>query len=269
MHLGISSYSYTWSVGVPGYFQEKRLSAFDLIEKAVQSGVHIVQFADNLPLHDLSNNELKRLLDYASERGIQIEAGSRGLTYENLIRYIEIAKILRSPILRMVIDAKGIEPSLKECIATVKSIVPVLADTGIRLAIENHDRFRAADFALIITETDPDWTGICLDSVNSLGAGEGIKEVVGALAPFTINLHVKEFIIKRVWHSMGFVIEGLPAGEGMLNIPWLVDEISKFKICESAILELWTPPEKHIDQTIKKEEQWVKESIRFLKPYFN
>jgi L-ribulose-5-phosphate 3-epimerase UlaE len=68
---------------------------------------------------------------------------------------------------------------------------------------------------------------------------------------------------------MGFVVEGAPAGQGMLNIPWLLNEIGSFKRCNSAILELWTPPEEEITETIKKEEKWVLESIHFLKPYFN
>ncbi|MBN2807414.1 MAG: sugar phosphate isomerase/epimerase [Prolixibacteraceae bacterium] len=268
MQLGISSYAYTWSVGVPGKMPAKCLSAFDLVDKAVALGVSTVQIADNLPLHEMSRNELTSLRDYAKGKGVQIEVGSRGMTLENVTRYLEIARLFRSPILRMVIDSKGFEPTLEKCIVTVKQLVPALVEAGVQLAIENHDRFKAAEFARIVAETDQEWTGICLDSVNSMGAGEGIAEVVKTLAPFTINLHLKEFNIQRVWHNMGFVVEGLPAGQGMLDIPWLLNEIRVFKRCDSAILELWTPPEEVINKTIKKEEQWVQESIRFLKPFF-
>ena len=246
----------------------KGFSAFDLVDKAVVLGVPVLQIADNLPLLELGSDELLSLRNYAETKGIQIEVGSRGLTIENVTTYLEIAKLFRSPILRMVIDAKGFEPALEECIAIVKQLVPLLVNAGVRLAIENHDRFKAAEFAQIIEESDPQWVGICLDSVNSMGAGEGIAEVVKTLAPYTINLHLKEFNIQRVWHKMGFVVEGLPAGQGMLNIPWLLNEIDKVKNCDSAILELWTPPEDEIIKTIQKEEQWVQESIRFLKPFF-
>jgi 3-oxoisoapionate decarboxylase len=106
--------------------------------------------------------------------------------------------------------------------------------------------------------------GICLDSVNSLGAGEGLHEVVDRLAPFTINLHLKDYLIRRVWHKMGFVVEGVPAGDGMLNIPWLKGEIERHGRCTSAILELWTPPEQELTATIAKEKAWVEKSIAFL-----
>ena len=268
MQLGISSYSYTWAVGVPGQMPDKCLSATGLVEKAAQLNVPVVQIADNLPLHGLAGGQLEELDGFARSNNIRIEPGTRGLTRENLETYTAIAKMFGSPILRVVVDAKGFEPTLEECIATIGGIVPLLKDAGVKLAIENHDRFKAREFARMITQTDAEWTGICLDSVNSLGAGEGIEEVVKTLAPYTINLHLKEFSIRRAWHNMGFVVEGLPAGQGMLDIPRLLGEIGKYGKCESAILELWTPPEEDLNRTIQKEEQWVNESIRFLKPLF-
>ena len=98
-----------------------------------------------------------------------------------------------------------------------------------------------------------------------MGAGEGFETVSEILAPYTINLHVKDFTIHRVSHKMGFVIDGRPAGKGMLDIPGLVSHISSYGRCYSAILELWTPPAESIEATIKKEESWAEESIQYLK----
>jgi L-ribulose-5-phosphate 3-epimerase UlaE len=67
---------------------------------------------------------------------------------------------------------------------------------------------------------------------------------------------------------MGLIIEGKPAGKGMLNIKELVDRLSQSNRCHSSILELWTPPESEIEETINKEELWAKESIMFLKEIF-
>ena len=52
-----------------------------------------------------------------------------------------------------------------------------------------------------------------------MGAGEGFETVSEILLPYTINLHLKDFTIRRVSHKMGMIIEGTPAGKGMLNIP--------------------------------------------------
>jgi sugar phosphate isomerase/epimerase len=98
-----------------------------------------------------------------------------------------------------------------------------------------------------------------------MGAGEGFETVSDILIPYTINLHIKDFKIHRVSHKMGFIIEGRPAGQGMLNISRLISTLSERGRCQSAILELWTPPEDAITNTILKEEKWALESIDYLK----
>jgi hypothetical protein len=51
----------------------------------------------------------------------------------------------------------------------------------------------------------------------------------------------------------------------MLNIPDLIMRTSRTGLCQSAILELWTPPEPEPEATIIKEEKWAQESIEYLK----
>ena len=112
-------------------------------------------------------------------------------------------------------------------------MVPEFKSRKIKLAIENHDRFKASEFEEIIQAVGQEWVGICLDSVNSMGAGEGFETVSEILIPYTINLHIKDFTIFRVSHKMGFVIEGRPAGKGMLNITELVSALSETGRCQS------------------------------------
>jgi 3-oxoisoapionate decarboxylase len=265
MRLGLSSYTYTWAVGVPGSLPVKQLSALDLVEKAAAAGLSLVQIADNLPLERVDRSDLPSLYKAAADKRVEIEMGGRGLTAEHTIKCLEAAKSLGSPILRMVIDEAGYEPDLNSVISMVKDLIPEFKSRKIKLAIENHDRFKAREFENIIQGAGSDWIGICLDSVNSMGAGEGFAEVSRILIPYTINLHIKDFTIRRVSHKMGIIIEGAPAGKGMLNIGELISALSETGLCKSAILELWTPPEPAIEDTILKEERWASESIDYLK----
>jgi 3-oxoisoapionate decarboxylase len=265
MQPGISSYTYTWAVGVQGSLPPEPIRAIDLINKAEIHGIGLVQIADNLPLELLSYEELAALRSNAEKRGIRIEMGGRGLTPEHTIKCLDAAAAINSPILRMVIDATGFEPGLDTIISIIKELLPELKSKKIKLAIENHDRFKAREFEKIIQSAGSEWVGICLDSVNSMGAGEGFEEVSGILLPYTINLHIKDFTIRRVSHKMGIIIEGAPAGKGMLNIEELVGKLSLTGKCNSGILELWTPPESHIEKTILKEYNWAEESIKYLK----
>ncbi len=268
MNLGLSSYTYTWAVGVPGSMPVIRMSANDLVDRAHYYGLTLVQIADNLPLENLSPTQLRDLYDYAKRRDVSIEMGSRGLTAGHTLKCLEAAASLHSPILRMVIDNTGYEPDLNTIIKTIRDLLPEFESRKIRLAIENHDRLKAREFEKIIESVGSDMVGICLDSVNSMGAGEGFETVSEILLPYTINLHIKDFTIFRVSHKMGLVIEGRPAGQGMLNITDLAERLSELNRCHSAILELWTPPEQKIEDTIEKESRWAFESIQYLNTIF-
>jgi hypothetical protein len=265
IRLGLSSYTSTWAVGVPGSMPLKPLSAYEIIDKAATSDLDLVQLADNLPLAQMQDDQVMDLYNYAVEKKVDIELGCRGLTPENTLNCLDKAEILHSPILRMVIDGPGFEPDLSDIKSIVRDLMPEFRKRNIRLAIENHDRFKARQFEDIILYAGAEWAGICLDSVNSMGAGEGFETVSEILVPYTINLHVKDFAIFRVPHKMGFVIEGRPAGSGMLDIERLIEDLSIHGRCRSAILELWTPPESDIDLTILKEDKWTKESLAYLK----
>jgi sugar phosphate isomerase/epimerase len=268
MRFGLSSYTYTWAIGVPGSIPTNPLSATELIDRAFKSGLRLIQMADNLPLEKLSYEELERIFNYAVRKNVSIEMGGRGLTPDHAMKCLETAEKIRSPILRMIIDTLGFEPDLQTVIGIIREILPEFKSRKIKLAIENHDRFRAVEFEKIILTIGSDMVGICLDSVNSMGAGEGFEAVSNILIPYTINFHVKDFTIFRASHKMGLTIEGRPAGKGMLNIPELVSKLMETGRCGSAILELWTPPEKDINETILKESAWADESINYLKSVF-
>jgi len=265
MLLGLSTYTYTWAIGVPGSMPGNPLTAYGLINKASDKGIGIVQIADNLPLEKLSTDELNVLYQYSRMKGVMIEMGGKGMTTEHTLQCLNVAEMLHSPILRMVIDGQNFEPDIAEISAIIRDLMPEFKSRNIKLAIENHDRFKAREFEKIIQNAGSDLVGICLDSVNSMGAGEGFEEVAKILLPYTINFHVKDFTIRRVSHKMGIIIEGAPAGKGKLNISKLVAKLNEQGQCNSAILELWTPPENDIEATVIKEDLWAKESIEYLK----
>jgi sugar phosphate isomerase/epimerase len=236
-----------------------------LIERAAELDFDCVQIADNMPLHFLTSAQLRELKMLADEKAIAIEVGTRGLTYDNVRRYLDIAGTLGSPVLRIVIDLNDYQPEIGIIVEIVNTLLPELRAMDVKLAVENHDRLPAVRFLEIIRQTDEHWVGICLDSVNSIGADEGFRQVADLLLPYTINLHLKDYCIRRMSHMMGFVVEGTPAGAGRLAIPWLFEQLRHYNRCQSAILELWPSPETDLQSTIEKEARWIEESMAYLK----
>jgi len=265
MQLGISSYTFTWAIGVPGHPPEHPMNALDLLKRAAELGVHLVQVADNLPLDQLSHAELDAFEQLAAELGVGIEVGTRGIGLDHVNTYLQLAERLGSPILRVVVNAADHHPTEDQVVSTIKKIVPELERAGIRLAIENHDRFKARQLAGMIEGIGSQHVGICLDTVNSFGALEGPEAVLEILGPLTVNLHVKDFVIFRPDHLMGFTIEGRPAGRGRLDVPWLLETLRHQGRDPNAILELWTPPESTLSATVAKEAEWAAASIEYLR----
>jgi 3-oxoisoapionate decarboxylase len=265
MKVGISSYTYTWAVGVPGKMPSEPLTEIDLLRKAKELDLSLVQIADNLPLHLLEQTRIEKLAAHSLESGIRIEVGTRGLNLKNLEEYISICSTLGSHLLRFIIDAPGYEPEVDNVIKIIKGCIYKLEKANITLAIENHDRLHSRAFREIMESINHPLVGICLDSVNSLGIAEGLESVVDNLAPYTVNLHIKDFKIRRLDHKMGFMVEGVPAGRGFLNLPLVLNKLRPWGRCKTSILELWTPPLDTIEETIIREEAWARESIDYLK----
>jgi sugar phosphate isomerase/epimerase len=267
MKLGISSYSFTWAIGVSGHLPEKCLNELELLDLARELNVGLVQIADNMPLHKMSDARIDALSGKAGEYRLDLETGANRMTSANLEKYIRIAERLKSRILRFAVDGKDYHPDVREIVSIAKNAEPELKKRNIILALENHDRLFTSDFRNIIEKVNSPYVGICLDCANSIGLGEGFREVVEALAPYTVNFHLKEVYIKRKYHKMGFDVEGKPFGEGCLPIQWMLDQLPSK--CKTAILEQWTPPEENVVKTIEKERDWAGRSIAYLREYFD
>ena len=150
---------------------------------------------------------------------------------------------------------------------TIQGVVPWLEKYGVRLAIENTERFKARKFAELVGLIGSKHVGICLDTANNYGIGEGIEAVVEALGPLTLDLHLKDYFIHRMSHLLGYILEGSPARQGQLDIFWILETLRRFGNDPNVVLELWTPPEANIEDTIKKENEWVDQSIKYLRSF--
>jgi 3-oxoisoapionate decarboxylase len=263
--LGLGSYACAWEIGVPGHLPPSPLTAIGLVARASSLGLSLVQIADNLPLERFTLTELEDLRTQAARLGVDVEVGTRGISPPHLRQFLELCRYFRSPLLRVVVDTAADRPSPAGVVDTLRDFAPELVAAGVTLAIENHDRFAARTFADIVERVGSPNVGICLDTVNSFGALEGPAVVIDTLAPFVVNLHLKDFTIARLPHMMGFEVGGAPAGQGRLDVPSLLDALRRCGRNPNAILELWPPPESDPEATVAKEVQWAKDSVAYLR----
>ncbi len=225
----------------------------------------MIQFGDHIALDAQTPEELAAFATRARDAGVAIETGARGLTAEHLHRYIGVSRQLDARVLRFVIDAKAYEPSFADIVTIIREALPALRAADLTLGIENHDRLSCATLRRLIDTLASEHVGICLDTANSLGAGEGIGEVLAQLAPVCVNLHVKDYAIERLSYLMGFTITGRALGEGALPLDHVLDAVAPYGRCTTAIVETWPPPEPEISATLAKEQRWAESSVARLR----
>ena len=79
MKLGISSYTYPWAIGLSDAKPSQPLQPLQLLEKARELGVGIVQFGPNMPLDQLPETELRDIVKRANSWKIDLEMGMVGI----------------------------------------------------------------------------------------------------------------------------------------------------------------------------------------------
>lgn len=269
MKAGLSTYACSWAIGIPGSTPNKPLTVDGFLQRAKEKRFSLVQIADNLPLDVFAEEELIRVKQLADELGIDIEVGTRGLTEENMERYLDIARILGASLLRVVAAGPGINPGPEEIVRILGGLESAAVRSGIKIGLENHDSMSSGELARIMERLSSPNIGICLDTVNSFGALEGPETVIGRLSPYVVNIHLKDFRIYRQDHGMGFILDGTPAGEGQLDIPALLahKHIAGRKDI-TAVLELWVPRRSSVEKTIRTEEEWIDRSRVRIEEWF-
>ncbi len=173
MQFGLSTYTYSWSIGVLGKEPPERMDAAGLLNIAVQKGIKCIQVADNLPLHRLTVDQRNDFKKLAANFGITIETGTRGMMPENIREYLEIAGFFGSPILRAVIDTGDFQPGIGEIKSIISDFLPELKKRKIVLAIENHDRLKAREFGKLPQILHrPPWNSLCQDKCRPIHCGQ-------------------------------------------------------------------------------------------------
>jgi sugar phosphate isomerase/epimerase len=107
--------------------------------------------------------------------------------------------------------------------AAWKSLVlaePIVARSGVRLAVENHKDWRADELVAILKRIDSAHVGTCVDTGNSIALLEDPMEVVEALAPWAVTTHLKDMAVQEF--DKGFLLAEVPLGEGFLDLRRIV-----------------------------------------------
>lgn len=266
MTLSLSTFALGWWFAGPA--GEWPLRTGEFLLRARGWGFDTVQLADNCHPESWSWSDHEAVAAAARHLGLRVEWGCRPLTEKNLRFHLDLCALYGASVLRVVVDGAGHEPAPAEVVTLLRSAVPLLERNGVVLAVENHDRFPSAVLASILREADAAVVGACLDTANSLGAGEGLEWVAGHLAPWVVNIHLKDVRIRRFDHAQGFTVEGVALGRGILGRDQFHRLCGPMRRLRGVTLEQWTPPAPTLAETLEREMRSLEASLPVLDEWF-
>ena len=269
MTVGIGSYTYGWATGAYRFgdysaaVPDRPMNAIELIDKAVALEVKCVQICVRPALEEMSSAELQAIRRHAEASGVALEIGTTGADTGHLLRFAEIAAELGSPLVRTIWPNASDDLAVEA--AAVEQVLPGYRSNRVVLAVENHEDYSSHALAALITRVNDRHLGVCLDSVNSLGRGEGTREVTELLLPHAVSVHIKDFTSRRRPSGMGFEITGAPAGHGRLDIGWLISRVVVECPEASIILEQWSDFEGTLEKSIAAQDRDATEGVAYLR----
>ena len=120
---------------------------------------------------------------------------------------------------------EAFQTNFAQCQRSVILAEPILRKHRLRLAIENHKGWRAAEQAAWMKRVSSEWVGVCLDMGNNLSLCEMPDETFDALTPYTIFSHLKDVGLE--YYSDGFLLSEVPFGEGVIDMKQRVAQLRR------------------------------------------
>ena len=115
---------------------------------------------------------------------------------------------------------EAFQKDFERCKDTIALAEPILRKNQIRLAIENHKGWRAAEQAEWLKGLGSEWVGVCFDFGNNMALCEDPMDSVRMLAPYTFMCHIKDVAVDS--YEDGFLLSEVVMGEGVLNLKEMV-----------------------------------------------
>lgn len=247
MKLGVDSNS----LGYQGF------DIFGSLDYAARVGLDSIQL-HRTKFASLEEDYLRTVRARAEELGLTIEFASgcidrygtvfkpdRGTPEEQLRSGIAAARVLGSPVVQCFMGniydrlaTVPFEQRLAGVAEAIRSVIPLIEETGIRPAIENHGDTTARELAAFIKDIGPQYVGVCLDTGNPTVMAEDPAFTVELLAPYTLMSHFRDNLVWTV--ENGAMTQWVHLGAGNTDLPRIAALMKEHAPNTSFTLELIT-----------------------------
>ena len=287
MKLGIHNYSFymhglggRWMGFKPPWPNPRDI--FGLQEKAAQLGLDGVHL-DMAAIGSSEPDHLDRVGKDARDRGLFMEfnwglpkPGADLRLQFDLASGIDICRQLGADLGKLSLNltrprpvmgsrhAPEIMGQLVSVRDQITGILPLLDQTGIRLALENHTDAYASEVIWLIEAVDHPLVGACVDTVNPMMVGEDPMQAIEALAPYAFTNHFRDSVIDQTRY--GCRIAGCALGDGDLDLKQAYDLLKNAPNLDRLNIEIaLDAPADRMQQALDMENRAIEKSIDFCR----
>lgn len=262
MGLGMGTYAlfWEWSEAV-----EHPIDLPGMLDRTAELGCDVFQICDYPLIETMDARQLNDIAAQASGLGLALELGTRGTRSEHLNRYLDIAEALGARMLRSMVRVGPGEPTLDESLASVRGLLGRLHEDGVSIAFETYEQLPSARLVQFVTDVDDPRVGICLDPANCVAGLELPGDVIDRCAPYTLNLHVKDFAFTRQAGWVGFIYAGAAMGEGLLDFDAEMKAVRPLERGISMVAEHWLTWQGDPQSTIALERRWTRQTLDYVR----
>jgi sugar phosphate isomerase/epimerase len=277
MKVGIDSYCYHRFFGeVYGNQNQpgRKMDYHDFLRRAVELRVDGVSletcFFDSFDeaylkgLREIiDQGKLEPVVAWGHPKGF--EGGKKPEEMEELKRMFGVCHILGAKVMRVVgssLDYRNDphEPQLRALTGIFKEVAAIARDQDVRVAVENHFDFTTDEYVDLLDRIDSDYFGMCFDTGNSLRNGDDPVESARIFGKKVFATHTKDVaplygVSPKEWYFFACV----PVGQGIVNMPGLVDELLAAGYQGLFAIELDYMDPKYVDEDLA-----VEQSVRYL-----
>lgn len=262
--IGLGTYAFFWqhSERAP-----EPLTLAAMLRRTRDLDVELFQICDYAPLLGFSAAELRELRATAEGLGIRLELGTKGVAVEHLATFLDLAETLGSPLVRSMLFAPDSRPTLAEAEQSLRAALTAYESAGVTLALETYEQVPTSALIELVEVIGSDHLGICLDPANTVANLENPREVVERCAPYTKNLHVKDFAFARQDGWVGFTLAGAELGTGLLDYDHELRTVDPDARGINRIVEHWLPWQGSFAETAAREDDWTLSTLNYMKEH--
>ncbi|BDZ64916.1 sugar phosphate isomerase/epimerase family protein [Agromyces mangrovi Wang et al. 2018] len=260
--IGLGTYAFFWqhSDRVP-----EPLSLVGAFEATRALGVDLFQVCDYAPLLELTEREIGDAARAASDLGLTIELGTKGIAPDHLARFLRLADAFDARLVRSMVFGADFRPTLAEAKELLARSIRDYEAAGVTLALETYEQLPTAELVGLVERVGSDRLGICLDPPNVVAALELPRDTIDACAALTRNVHAKDSAFARQDGWVGFTYTGTPMGEGLGEYPYLFEQIRPREHGINEIVEHWLPWQGDPETTVRTEREWTATALEYLR----